>query len=366
MQRAGSGDRLVQTFTADHEHSYISDPTVLRRCCRRCCDWVEQRRQADAGVDRASLPGARGARSAPVAASGPTTGRRRSTAASPRERRSKRSEARRGRRVCNSPVGGSRRALRYGRPIEQRPSMRSQSPRRAVPAAPGAPCCRNAAARKEIDVDSRHLQLDDPLYSYLLDHSVREHPAQTALRAATRSPPHAGMQISPEQGQFMALLVQADRRAPHARGRRVHRLQRAGGGAGAAGRRPRCWPATSATSTPASAGRYWQQAGVAHKIDLQLAPGDRTRSTRALAAARPAATTSRSSTPTRPSYDAYYERCLQLVRPGGLIAIDNVLWGGNVAHPGRQDADTARCRRSTRSCTATSASTCRCCRSATA
>ncbi|MEO7009393.1 MAG: SAM-dependent methyltransferase, partial [Caldimonas sp.] len=53
----------------------------------------------------------------------------------------------------------------------------------------------------------RTLDLDDTLYDYVLKHSLREHPAQTALRAATLAQPHAGMQISPEQGQFMALLV---------------------------------------------------------------------------------------------------------------------------------------------------------------
>ena len=56
-------------------------------------------------------------------------------------------------------------------------------------------------------MSSRTLNLDDALYRYLLEHSLREHPAQIALREATRRQPHAGMQISPEQGQFMALLV---------------------------------------------------------------------------------------------------------------------------------------------------------------
>ena len=53
----------------------------------------------------------------------------------------------------------------------------------------------------------RTLNLDDTVYDYLLDHSLREHPEQTALREATRSHPRANMQISPEQGQFMSLLV---------------------------------------------------------------------------------------------------------------------------------------------------------------
>ncbi|MEO5845745.1 MAG: SAM-dependent methyltransferase, partial [Caldimonas sp.] len=53
----------------------------------------------------------------------------------------------------------------------------------------------------------RTLSVDDALYQYILDRSIREHPVQAALRAATAQHPQAGMQISPEQGQFMALLV---------------------------------------------------------------------------------------------------------------------------------------------------------------
>src|SRR2546428_513836 len=56
-------------------------------------------------------------------------------------------------------------------------------------------------------MSNRTLNLDDALYQYVLDHSIREHPAQAALRAATHNHPYAGMQISPEQGQFMALLI---------------------------------------------------------------------------------------------------------------------------------------------------------------
>ena len=56
-------------------------------------------------------------------------------------------------------------------------------------------------------MSSRTLNLNDTIYQYLLNHSLREHPAQIALREATRTHPYATMQISPEQGQFMALLI---------------------------------------------------------------------------------------------------------------------------------------------------------------
>ncbi len=80
----------------------------------------------------------------------------------------------------------------------------------------------------------RYLPIDDALYRYVLEHTLREHPEQTALREATRQLPHAGMQIAPEQGQFMAAAGAADRRAPRHRDRRVHRLQRPQRGADAA------------------------------------------------------------------------------------------------------------------------------------
>ena len=85
-------------------------------------------------------------------------------------------------------------------------------------------------------MSNRTINLDDTLYDYLLTHSLREHPEQAALREATRTHPRAGMQISPEQGQFMALLVNCSAPVVH-RDRRVHRLQRAERGAGAAGGR---------------------------------------------------------------------------------------------------------------------------------
>jgi caffeoyl-CoA O-methyltransferase len=175
-------------------------------------------------------------------------------------------------------------------------------------------------------MSSRFLKLDETLYRYVLDHSVREHPAQAALREATRTHAHAGMQISPDQAQLMALLVKL------IGARRTIEIGVFTGYSACASRWPcpmtaACWRATSTTTTSSVGRPHWQAAGVAHKIDVQLAPALQTLDAR-IAAGEEGRTTSRSSTPTRPRYDAYYERCLRLLRTGGLIAIDNVLWSG--------------------------------------
>ena len=84
---------------------------------------------------------------------------------------------------------------------------------------------------------------------------------------------------------------------------------------------------------------FWRQAGVAHKIDLQLAPALQTLDAR-LAAGEQGCYDFAFIDADKDQYDAYYERCLLLVRAGGLIAIDNTLWSGAVAHPATT-ADTA-------------------------
>ena len=184
----------------------------------------------------------------------------------------------------------------------------------------------------------RSLQVDDILYRYLIDHSIREHPAQVALRAATVSHPHAGMQISPEQGQFMALLVKL---------MGVRNAIEIGVFTGYSaltvalalpdnGRLLACDISDEYTRV----GRpFWQEAGVAHKIELKLAPAIETLDAQ-LAAGSAGRFDFAFIDADKTGYDAYFERCLQLLRPGGLIAIDNTLWGGSVAHPAT-DADTA-------------------------
>lgn len=185
---------------------------------------------------------------------------------------------------------------------------------------------------------SRHLQLDDHLYSYIVGHSVREHPAQIALRAATASHPHGGMQIGPDQGQLMALLVKLTG---------ARRCIEIGVFTGYSA-------LTVALALPED-GRilacdinddytriglpFWQQAGVANKIDLKLAPAVQTLDAE-LAAGKAGSYDFAFIDADKTAYDSYYERCLQLLRTGGLIAIDNTLWGGSVAQ--RADSDDTR------------------------
>src|SRR6476469_7372601 len=184
----------------------------------------------------------------------------------------------------------------------------------------------------------RTLAVDDDLYRDLLDHSLREHPAQAALRAATAAHPHAGMQISPEQGQFMALLVKliGARRALEIGVFTGYSALTVALALPDDGRLLACDISDEYTRV----GRpYWEQAGVARKIDLQLAPALATLDAR-LAAGEAGQYDFAFIDADKSGYDAYYERCLVLLRTGGLIAIDNVLWGGSVARPAK-DADTA-------------------------
>jgi len=184
----------------------------------------------------------------------------------------------------------------------------------------------------------RYLHLDDTLFNYVVAHSVREHPAQAALREATRTHAHAGMQISPDQGQLMALLVRM------LGARRTIEIGVFTGYSALCvalalpddGRVLAC----DINDDYVSVGRpHWQSAGVAHKIEVALGPALQTLEAR-LAAGEAGQYDFAFIDADKTGYDAYYERCLRLLRTGGLIAIDNVLWSGAVARPA-SDADTA-------------------------
>ncbi len=185
----------------------------------------------------------------------------------------------------------------------------------------------------------RTLNLDDALYDYLLAHSLREHPAQAALREATRTWPRAGMQISPEQGQVMALLVRliGARRTIEVGVFTGYSALTVALALPDDGRLLACdiSDADVRLGLP-----HWQAAGVANKIDLVIAPALQTLDAR-LAAGEAGHYDFAFIDADKTGYDSYYERCLQLLRTGGLIAIDNVLWSGSVARPAQGDADTA-------------------------
>jgi predicted O-methyltransferase YrrM len=187
-------------------------------------------------------------------------------------------------------------------------------------------------------MSDRFLQLDSTLYHYVLDHSLREHPEQVALREATRAWPNAGMQISPEQGQFMAMLARlvGARRAIEVGVFTGYSALSVALALPPDGRLLACEidPAPIELARPA-----WERAGVAARIDLRLAPALQTLDA-ALAAGEAGHYDFAFIDADKVGYDGYYERCLQLVRTGGLIVLDNTLRAGDVARPADGDPNT--------------------------
>jgi caffeoyl-CoA O-methyltransferase len=177
----------------------------------------------------------------------------------------------------------------------------------------------------------RTLLADDGLYDYVLAHSLREHPEQIALREATRDHPRAGMQIAPEQGQFMAMLARlmGARRAIEVGVFTGYSALSVALALPDDGRLLACDISDEYTQIGIP---FWQRAGVAHKIDLRLAPAAQTLQAR-LDAGEAGLYDFAFIDADKTGYDAYYELALQLLRPGGLVVIDNTLWHGAVARP---------------------------------
>jgi caffeoyl-CoA O-methyltransferase len=187
------------------------------------------------------------------------------------------------------------------------------------------------------------LTIDDRLYAYLIEHSLREAPLLKRLRDETMRMPEHRMQIAPEQGQFMALLIEliGARRAIEIGTFTGYSSLCVARAMGPAGRLVCCDISEPYTAV---ARRYWTEAGVADRIELKLAPALDTLDglLRAGAAGQyDFAFIDADKT----GYDGYYERVLRLLRPGGLVAIDNMLWSGAVADPQAQDPDTLAIRR---------------------
>jgi caffeoyl-CoA O-methyltransferase len=179
--------------------------------------------------------------------------------------------------------------------------------------------------------------LPEKISRYIAQHSVREPRVLRELRAATAKLPMAGMQIGADQGQFMAILVRM------LGAKRCLEIGTFTGYSALAvalalpkdGRIVCCDVSEEWT---AIGRRFWKKAGVERKIDLRIAPALET--LKKLKGPFDFAFIDAD----KENYLAYYERCLKLLRRGGVIAVDNVLWSGEVANDGARGATTVALR----------------------
>ena len=191
-------------------------------------------------------------------------------------------------------------------------------------------------------MSNQSIGLESGLYEYLLSVSLREHPVLAELRQETANHTMGQMQISPEQGQFMGLLIKL---------LNAQRTLEVGVFTGysalavALALPPTgCLLACDVSEDyTAIAQKYWRKAGVADKIDLHLAPAKDTLQ-QLIDAGETETFDFAFIDADKSNYDTYYEQTLQLVRAGGLIAIDNVLWYGRVADATVTDNRTQKIR----------------------
>lgn len=189
----------------------------------------------------------------------------------------------------------------------------------------------------------KHLSLTPPLYEYMLDISLREHKSLASLRQASASMMLANMQSSPEQAQFLQFLIKT------IRARKVLELGTFTGYSTLAmalalpdgGKLITCDINSEWTH---EAPRFWEEAGVAHKIQLRLAP--------ALETLQQLVESGQTEQfdfifidADKTNYVPYYEFALQLINPQGLIAIDNIFWDGKVINANDTGAQTREIRR---------------------
>jgi predicted O-methyltransferase YrrM len=172
------------------------------------------------------------------------------------------------------------------------------------------------------------LNLTPQLYQYLLDVSLREHPVLQALRDETQKLPAARMQISPEQGQFMALLIElmGARKTLEVGVFTGYSTLAVALALPEDGKIIAC----DIDERPVKIAKtFWEQANVTHKIDLRIAPALTTLE-QLIQAGEENSFDFAFIDADKANYANYYEQALTLVRPGGLILFDNTLWGGDV------------------------------------
>jgi caffeoyl-CoA O-methyltransferase len=186
-------------------------------------------------------------------------------------------------------------------------------------------------------MSSRQLAMSDQLEAYVWAHA-REDAVAKRLRAETARMPQAGMQIGADEGAFLALLVRS------IGARRCIEIGTFTGYSALAvatalppdGKLVCCDISAEWTAVGQ---RYWNEAGVAARIELRLAPARDTLRGLLTRDGRGSYDFAFIDAD-KSNYDAYYEACLELLRPSGLIALDNTLWSGRVVDPAHHDTDT--------------------------
>ncbi|MBS12310.1 MAG: SAM-dependent methyltransferase [Gemmatimonadetes bacterium] len=191
-------------------------------------------------------------------------------------------------------------------------------------------------------MSSRNGYIPENVYDYILENTLRDRPELKALRDETQDLPLAMMQISPDQGQFMALLVKLTN---------AKRAIEVGTFTGYSalvvaealpddGKLVAC---DIDDEMPSIGQKHWEKNGLADKIDLRIGPAVETLD--AMIEAGESGTYDIAFIDAdKESYGEYYERCLALLRQRGLILIDNVLWGGRAADPSNTDESTIAIR----------------------
>ncbi|MBL8215468.1 MAG: class I SAM-dependent methyltransferase [Bryobacterales bacterium] len=188
----------------------------------------------------------------------------------------------------------------------------------------------------------QHIQLTDPLLSYVREVSDPEPAYLAELREETAPLPRARMQITVEQGALMAMLTRllGVRRAIEVGVFTGYSSLSVARALPPDGELIACDISEEFT---AIARKYWAKAGLADRIHLHLRPATETLE-ELIAQGQGGQFDLAFIDADKENYDTYYERCLQLVKPGGLILIDNVLWHGDVIDPNKQDIDTLAIR----------------------
>ena len=187
-------------------------------------------------------------------------------------------------------------------------------------------------------MSNRTIIITESIYQYLCDHSLREDPILKDLRDHTYDMEERAMQIAPEQGQFMQMLVKL------IGAKNTIEVGVFTGYSSLAialalpedGRIVACDVNPQYTSV---AEKFWVSAGVREKIDLRIGPAKNTL-LELINAGLTGTFDFAFIDADKINYDHYYELCLQLIRPGGLITVDNVLWGGTVSDDAINDVDT--------------------------